>query len=49
MVKKFKNINGSWTATDASVNLKRLVVRVGWTDRDGREHNNSMVSYMMVD
>ena len=38
-----------WTVTDASANLKRLVVQVSWSDRDGREHNNSMVSYMMVD
>ena len=39
----------SWTVTDATANLKRMVVQVNWTDRDGRGHNNSMVSYMMVD
>jgi prepilin-type N-terminal cleavage/methylation domain-containing protein len=38
----------SWTVSDASAKLKRLVVQVSWTDRDGRMHNNSMVSYMMV-
>ena len=26
-----------------------IVVQVGWIDNDSREHNNSVVSYMMVD
>lgn len=39
----------TWTVTDAGSNLKRLVVNVNWQDQDGRQHNNSMVSYMMVE
>jgi prepilin-type N-terminal cleavage/methylation domain-containing protein len=42
-------VSRSWTVSDASSNLKRLVVQVNWTDRDGRGHSNSMVSYMMVE
>ncbi len=38
----------TWTVSAATSNLKRLVVNINWTDRDGRQHNNSMVSYMMV-
>lgn len=38
-----------WTVTDATANLKKLVVNINWTDRDGRPRSNSMMSYMMVD
>jgi prepilin-type N-terminal cleavage/methylation domain-containing protein len=38
-----------WTVTDATANLKKLVVNVNWTDQDGHPHSNSMMSYMMVE
>lgn len=38
-----------WTVTDAGVKLKRIMVNINWVDRDGREHNNNMVTYMMVE
>jgi len=37
-----------WTVTDATANLKKLVVNVNWTDHDGHPRSNSMMSYMMV-
>lgn len=38
-----------WTITDVSTNLKKLQVRVDWTDQDGRPRANSMITYMMVE
>jgi len=43
------SVSRDWTVTDAGAKLKRILVNVNWVDRDGRDHNNSMVSYMMVD
>ena len=50
-VSKFNSNPGEQfiATTDAGSNLKRLVVNVNWQDQDGRQHNNSMVSYMMVE
>lgn len=39
----------TWTVTDAGANLRRLLVKVDWNDRDGRVHSNSMITYMMVE
>ena len=43
------NVARTWTVTDAGNNLKRLLVNVDWIGDDGRTHNNSMVSYMLVE
>ena len=43
------NATRTWTVTDAGAKLKRVLVNIQWVDQDGRDHTNSMVSYMMVD
>jgi prepilin-type N-terminal cleavage/methylation domain-containing protein len=39
----------TWTVSDAGANLRRLLVKVDWSDREGLAHSNSMVTYMMVE
>jgi len=43
------SVSRVWTVTDATANLKKLVVNINWTDRDGHPRSNSMMSYMMVE
>ena len=36
----------TWTITDLGNNLIQLDVNITWTDRNGRAHNNNVMSYM---
>ena len=38
----------SWTVTDLGNNLLQLDVNIAWTDRNDRNHNNTVTSYMSV-
>jgi prepilin-type N-terminal cleavage/methylation domain-containing protein len=36
----------SWTVSDLGNNLLQLDVSIAWTDRHGRDHDNTVTSYM---
>ncbi len=42
-------VSRSWTVSDAGNNLRRLLVNINWTDKEGKARSSSMMSYMMVD
>jgi len=39
----------TWTVTSPETNLRRIQVRVDWSDRNGLVHSNSMVTYTTVE
>ena len=39
-------VTRTWTVTDLGNDLLQLDVNIAWTDRNGRDHNNTVTSYM---
>jgi prepilin-type N-terminal cleavage/methylation domain-containing protein len=39
----------TWTVTDVGTKLRKLQVRINWTDPDGQTRVNSMITYMMLE
>ena len=40
------SISRVWTVSSSSANLYQIDVSITWTDRHGRDHNNTVTSYM---